>query len=117
MKTAYIVKGYRTAVGKAKKGSFRFTRPDDLAAQLIQKMLGKFPEIEKYSLVNQLRRSSISIPSNIAEGWGRQSRKNYLQFLRVARGSLFELETQLIITKELKYVNYSEKLDNLISER
>ncbi len=77
-----------------------------------------FPEEEKFGLTSQMCRSSVSIPSNIAEGWGRFSRKNYIQFLRVARGSLFELETQLLIAKELKYIkiNTVSELENLIIE-
>jgi len=63
-----------------------------------------------------MRRASVSIPSNIAEGWGRLSRKNYIQFLRISRGSLYELETQILITKELNYINDSETIENLIIE-
>lgn len=63
-----------------------------------------------------MRRSSVSIPSIIAEGWGRLSRKSYIQFLRFSRGSLFELETQVLITKELNYINDSERIENLIIE-
>ncbi|GIZ15710.1 four helix bundle protein [Capnocytophaga catalasegens] len=59
-----------------------------------------FPEEEKFGLTNQIRRSAVSIPSNIAEGYGRGSSKSYLQFLSVARGSLFELESQLYIARE-----------------
>lgn len=58
----------------------------------------KFPNDEKYGLVSQLNRASVSIPANIAEAWGRESRKNYVQFLRISRGSLFELETLLVIS-------------------
>ncbi len=74
------------------------------------------PEAEKFGLVSQMRRASVSIPSNIAEGWGRLSRKNYIQFLRIARGSLFELETQLLIIKELNYIKDCEKEKDLIIE-
>ena len=76
----------------------------------IYSITASFPEGEKFGLTSQMRRSSVSIPSNIAEGWGRISRKNYIQFLRVSRGSLFELETQVLITKDLNYIKESEDL-------
>jgi four helix bundle protein len=75
-----------------------------------------FPSKEQFGLTSQMRRASVSIPSNIAEGWGRLSRKNYIQFLRISRGSLFELETQILITKELKYIKDSEAIKGLIIE-
>ena len=56
-----------------------------------------FPDHEKYGLTNQLRRSSVSIPSNIAEGFGRRADKEFVGFLRISMGSLFELQTQLQI--------------------
>ncbi len=64
-----------------------------------------FPEEEKFGLVSQMRRSAVSIPSNIAEGWGRNYTKNDIQFLKIARGSLLELETQLIIALELDFIS------------
>ncbi len=64
----------------------------------------KFPNDEKFGLVSQLNRASVSIPANIAEGWGRESRKNYVQFLRISRGSLFELETLLVISTNEGFV-------------
>ena len=64
-----------------------------------------FPKEELYGLTSQLRRSSISIPSNIAEGFRRYHNKEYAQFLRIALGSSAELETQLIICGELNYIN------------
>lgn len=67
-----------------------------------------FPKEELYSLTSQIRRSSISIPSNIAEGHSRRSQIDYLQFLKIARGSCAELETQLIISKNLNYLNTDE---------
>jgi four helix bundle protein len=63
-----------------------------------------FPRDEIYGLTNQLRRASVSIPSNIAEGYGRLSREQYRHFLGIAQGSNLELQTQLVIAKELGYV-------------
>ena len=73
---------------------------------------------EVYGLQSQMKRAAISIPSNIAEGYGRNYTKNYAQFLRIARGSLLELETQLIISKELKLVGNKlyQKVQALITE-
>lgn len=72
----------------------------------------KFPKEELYGLTSQMRRSSISIPSNIAEGFKRSHNKEYKQFLSITQGSLAELETQLIIAKELGYIKDNE-LDNI----
>ena len=60
-----------------------------------------FPDDERFSLTNQIRRAVISIPSNIAEGFGRYSDKDYLHFLYISRGSLYELKTQLYIARAL----------------
>ncbi|UAY53453.1 four helix bundle protein [Ferruginibacter albus] len=62
-----------------------------------------FPATEVYSLTSQLRRCSVSIPSNIAEGYGRNSTGDYKRFLQIAVGSLFELQTQIEIAYNLKY--------------
>ncbi len=63
-----------------------------------------FPKEELYALTNQIRRSAVSVPSNIAEGEGRYNDNEFIQFLRIAHGSLRELETQLMIGQRLKYI-------------
>jgi len=82
----------------------------------VYKLVRLFPDDEKYGLTSQIKRSSVSVPSNIAEGYGRSSRRNYIQFLRISRGSLFELETQIVIGKKLNFINNSEEVDNTITE-
>jgi four helix bundle protein len=78
-----------------------------------------FPTVETYGLTAQIRRAAISIPSNIAEGFKRYHEKEYRQFLFISLGSLAELETQLIIARELDYIsqvvldNLSEKSEHL----
>ena len=79
---------------------------------LVYKIIADFPENEIYALSSQIKRSAVSIPSNIAEGYGRQSSQSYKNFIKIARGSLYELETQLIIAEKLKFF----KSDNLITE-
>ena len=70
---------------------------------------------ERFGIVSQINRAVISIPSNIAEGWGRELSKNYLQFLRISRGSLMETETLILIAKNLDYIN--EKYFYQINEK
>ena len=69
----------------------------------------EFPKDEQFTLINQMRRSAISIPSNISEGKVRGHRREYVQFLYVALGSCAELETQIIISKELSYITTETK--------
>jgi len=69
---------------------------------------GKFPKEEIYGLTSQLRRAAIAIPSNIAEGQGRNSTGEFRQFLGHARGSLFEVETQILIAQQLGYLGDQE---------
>lgn len=73
--------------------------------KLVYLLTKSFPKEELYALTNQIRRSSISIPSNIAEGIGRQSNKETIHFLYIAKGSLFEVETQLYLSFDLGYIS------------
>lgn len=72
-----------------------------------------FPKEEIYGITNQLRRSAVSIPSNIAEGAARQSNKEFIQFLYISLGSTAELETQLIIAQELNFMVSEDLLESL----
>lgn len=71
-------------------------------AKLVYRVTRQFPNDELYGMTSQLRRAAVSIPSNLAEGWGRGGNKEFQQFIRVARGSLKELETQLILSCEVR---------------
>ena len=81
--------------------------------KLVYQQTGSFPSDERFGLTNQMRRCSVSIPSNIAEGFGRGSDKELTQFLRISLGSSSELDTQLILSKELHYMD--EKRYNELS--
>ena len=83
-------------------------------AGLVYQISRAFPKEEIYALTSQMHRAAVSIPSNIAEGAGRTGRKEFLQFLSIARGSLCELETQLILAKNLGYVSDTSNIDEQI---
>ena len=68
----------------------------------------QFPNEELFGLTSQIRRSAVSIPSNIAEGYGRESQKDFLRFINFAVSSLFELQTQIEIAKNINYLNETE---------
>ncbi|GAA4041293.1 hypothetical protein GCM10022409_29100 [Hymenobacter glaciei] len=81
----------------------------------VYELTRQFPKDELFGLTNQLRRAAVSIPSNIAEGCGRQHTRDTLQFLFIARGSLFEVETQLYLAFDLAYLN-EEILQQLLED-
>ena len=78
-------------------------------------LTNKFPKVEQYGLVSQMQRAAVSIPANIAEGSAKSSNKDFTRFLEFSLGSIFELETQTIISKELNYL--SEESFNSIDKR
>lgn len=73
--------------------------------EAVYSITASMPAGEKFGLISQMNRAAVSVPSNIAEGWGRESTKTFVQFLRISRGSLFELETHLEITYRLRLIN------------
>ncbi|WP_375324653.1 four helix bundle protein [Flagellimonas sp. GZD32] len=86
----------------------------------IYEVTSTFPEIEKFGITNQLRRASVSVPSNIAEGASRKSNKDFSRFLEIAIGSMYEIETQLLISNDLNLLENTElklllqKLDAIV---
>ncbi|WP_291404435.1 four helix bundle protein [Daejeonella sp.] len=81
-------------------------------AKEVYLITSKFPKDEKFGLVSQINRCSVSVPSNIAEGSSRSSKKEFSHFIKIALGSLFELETQLILSNEVGFYDI-EKLNAL----
>jgi len=84
--------------------------------KLIYVVSANFPSEEKFGLISQIRRAAVSVPSNISEGSGRNSKGEFKQFLGVANGSLCEVETQLIIAKNLKFINENENIEALFDQ-
>ena len=74
----------------------------------LYKLTSRFPGTERYGLASQIRRATTSIAANIAEGWGRGSTGEYIQFLTIARGSVMELETHLIVACNLQFLKSDE---------
>ncbi len=79
-----------------------------LAIELVEdiyKLTAKFPENEKYGIKSQMNRAAVSIPSNIAEGAGRNSDKDFAHFISIAIGSMYELHTQIILCEKIGYID------------
>jgi four helix bundle protein len=88
--------------------SFRELKVWQLGMNLTERiyiLTDSFPKSEIYGLTSQIRRSAVSIPSNLAEGHGRNSTKEFLQFIAIAFGSICELETQILLSYRLKYIS------------
>lgn len=73
---------------------------------MVYRFTEKFPQNEMFGLTNQIRRAAVSVPSNIAEGFGRNSNGDFSHFLGIANGCLCEIETQLVIAKNLGFIDY-----------
>ena len=84
----------------------------------LYKSTKSFPKNETYGLTAHIRKTAVSVPSNIAEGYGRGSKSDYVRFLKIARGSLYELQTQLEISLNLEYLSKDvfEVLANQVNE-
>jgi len=82
----------------------------------IYKATKAYPKAEVYGISQQMRNAAVSIPSNVAEGYGRQHQAEYKQFLSIAYGSLCELETQYLLSVDLGYINTNEPIENLLRE-
>lgn len=79
----------------------------------IYKTTSSFPETERFGITNQLRRASVSVPSNIAEGSSKKSKQDFSRFLEIAIGSMYEIETQLLISNDLDFLQ-KEEMDKLL---
>ena len=83
--------------------------------KFVYELTKNFAEEEKYGLVSQVRRAAVSIPSNIAEGCGKYSPKEFLKFLEIANSFCYEIETQIIISMDLEFISFEDF--NLVNEK
>ncbi len=81
--------------------------------ELVYTIAGEFPTEERFALSSQVRRAAVSVPSNIAKGYGRRSTADYIRFLQIALGSVYELETQLELVVRLRFSNQDIVKDTL----
>ena len=99
---------------KSHKDLLVWQRSMDLV-ETVYRLTGSFPSMEQWGLVSQMRRAAISVPSNIAEGYGRQATGEYRYHLSIGRGSLLELETQVLLAKRLRYLQPADA-DSVLNE-
>jgi four helix bundle protein len=85
-------------------------------ARSVYRATARMPESERFGLTAQLRRAAVSVPSNIAEGYGRATTADYIKFLRVSRGSLCEVLTQYELATSMELIQRDEALENLAAE-
>ena len=85
-------------------------------AKIVYAVVDTFPPAEKYALSDQIRRAVVSIPSNIAEGCGRTTNRDYAHFLSIARGSLYETMTQLELAESIGYIDTIEEIESVAVE-
>jgi four helix bundle protein len=85
-------------------------------AKEVYKATSLMPDSERFGLTAQMRRAAVSIPSNIAEGHGRQSLPDYIRFLKTSRGSLMELQTQLLLAQDLGFIRATGEFTDILSE-
>lgn len=93
----------------------RFGLKQKKLTNIVYDLTKNYPKEEVFGLTNQMRRCSVSIPSNIAEGCGRSTSKDTMHFLFIARGSLYELETQLYLSSDQNYLD-QEKLNLILNQ-